>query len=92
MNNAGIVINGSVEEMVEEDWERIFSVNVKSIYLMSRTVIPLMRAKGGGSIVNMASGSAFIGFPMHRAYRATKAAIVLVGKSLATRYANDGML
>ncbi|WP_119389479.1 SDR family NAD(P)-dependent oxidoreductase [Taklimakanibacter lacteus] len=89
VNNAGIVLNGSVEEMAEDDWDRIFAVNVKSVYLLSRSVIPLMRAKGGGSIVNVASESAFIGFPMHHAYCATKAAVVHLGRSMATRYAAD---
>jgi NAD(P)-dependent dehydrogenase (short-subunit alcohol dehydrogenase family) len=89
VNNAGIVINGSVEEMEEEDWDRLFAVNVKSIYLMSRTVIPHMRALGGGSIVNIASESAFIGFPMHHAYCASKAAVVHLCRSMATRYAVD---
>lgn len=89
VNNAGTVISGGLEEMSEADWDRVFDVNVKSIYLVTRHAIPLLRAAGGGSIINMASESAFIGFPMHPAYCASKAAVVHLSRSMATRYAPD---
>lgn len=89
VNNAGISIVGGLEEMSEADWDRTFAVNVKSIFLLSRRVIPMMRAKGGGSIVNIASESAFIGFSMHPAYCASKAAVVHLSRSMAARYAPD---
>ncbi|MFQ8432778.1 SDR family NAD(P)-dependent oxidoreductase [Amaricoccus sp. W119] len=91
VNNAGISIPGGLEEMPEEAWDRIFSVNVKSVYLVSREVIPMMRASGGGSIINVASESAFIGFAMHPAYCASKAAVVHLSRSMAARYAKDGI-
>lgn len=91
VNNAGISIPGGLEEMPEEDWDRIFAVNVKSVYLVSREVIPMMRASGGGSIINVASESAFIGFAMHPAYCASKAAVVHLSRSIAARYAKDGI-
>lgn len=91
VNNAGISIPGGLEEMDEADWDRIFAVNVKSVYLVSREVIPLMRRGGGGSIINMASESAFIGFSMHPAYCASKAAVVHLSRSMAARYAKDGI-
>ena len=89
VNNAGIAITGGLEEMSEADWDRTFAVNVKSILLLGRRVIPLMRQAGGGSIVNIASESAFIGFPMHPAYCASKAAVVHLSRSMAVRYAPD---
>lgn len=89
VNNAGISIPQGIEEMSEADWDRTFAVNVKSIYLLSRRVIPLMRQAGGGSIINMASESAFIGFPMHPAYCSSKAAVMHLSKSMATRYAPE---
>lgn len=89
VNNAGTVISGGLEEMPEADWDRVFAVNVKSIYLVTRRAIPMMRAAGGGSVINMASESAFIGFPMHPAYCASKAAVVHLSRSMATRYAPD---
>lgn len=91
VNNAGTAISGGLEELTEEQWDRQFAVNVKSIFHVSRRVIPLMRAVGGGSIINMASESAFIGFPMHPAYCASKAAIVQLSRSMAVRYAPDNI-
>lgn len=91
VNNAGTAISGGLEEMSEDEWDELFAVNVKSIYLMSRHAIPLMRANNGGSIINMASESAFIGFPMHPAYCATKAAVVHLSRSMAVRYAPDAI-
>jgi NAD(P)-dependent dehydrogenase (short-subunit alcohol dehydrogenase family) len=90
-NNAGIAVVGGVEEISEEGWDRQFAVNVKSIYLVSRRVIPLMRQAGGGSIINMGSESAFVGFPMHPAYCASKAAVVHLSRSMAVRYAPEGI-
>lgn len=89
VNNAGISIPGGLEEMSEEDWRATFSVNVGAIHLVGRRVIPMMRAAGGGAIVNIASESAFIGFPMHPAYCASKAAVVHLSRSMAVRYAPD---
>src|SRR5947209_18131395 len=55
-NNAGIIRRASVTELSEQDWDRVMDVNVKSMFLMSREVIPIMTKAGGGSIINMASG------------------------------------
>jgi len=91
VNNAGISISGGLEEIDEADWDLTFAVNVKSAYLVSRRIIPQMRAGKGGSIVNVASESAFIGFAMHPAYCASKAALVHLSRSMAARYAKDGI-
>jgi NAD(P)-dependent dehydrogenase (short-subunit alcohol dehydrogenase family) len=88
-NNAGIAVNGTVEELTEAQWDWQYAVNVKSIFLVSRVVIPLMRQAGGGSIINMASESAFVGFPMHPAYCSSKAAVVHLSRCMATRYAPE---
>lgn len=90
-NNAGIAVVGELEEITESDWDRQYTVNVKSIYLVSRAIIPLMRSAGGGSIINMASESAFVGFPMHPAYTSSKAAVVHLTRSMAVRYAEDNI-
>ncbi len=90
-NNAGIAVVGELEEITEADWDRQYNVNVKSIFLVSRTIIPLMRDAGGGSIINMASESAFVGFPMHPAYTSSKAAVVHLSRSMAVRYAEDNI-
>jgi NAD(P)-dependent dehydrogenase (short-subunit alcohol dehydrogenase family) len=88
-NNAAIVVVGSIEELTEEQWDLQYAVNVKSIFLVSACVIPLIRRAGGGSIINVASESAFVGFPMHPAYCSSKAAVVHLSRSMAVRYASE---
>lgn len=90
-NNAGIAVVGELEEISEADWDRQYAVNVKSIYLVSRAILPLMREAGGGSIINMASESAYVGFPMHPAYTSSKAAVVHLTRSMAVRYAEENI-
>ena len=90
-NNAGTVIVGGIEELTEEQWDLQYAVNVKSIFLVSASVIPLIRKAGGGSIINVASESAFVGFPMHPAYCSSKAAVVHLSRSMAVRYASENI-
>ncbi len=90
-NNAGIAVVGELEHISEADWDRQYAVNVKSIYLVSRAIIPLMREAGSGAIINMASESAYVGFPMHPAYTSSKAAVVHLTRSMAVRYAEDNI-
>src|SRR5207237_5305827 len=54
-NNVGIAEMGSVVEVTEESWDRVFSVNLKSAYLAMKHVIPLMESQGGGSTINISS-------------------------------------
>lgn len=83
LNNAGIIRRASVTELSEEDWDRVMTVNVKSIFLMSRQVIPIMARAGGGSIINMASGWGLAGGPRAAVYCASKGAVVLLTKAMA---------
>jgi NAD(P)-dependent dehydrogenase (short-subunit alcohol dehydrogenase family) len=82
-NNAGIMRRASVVELREDDWDRVMSVNVKSIFLMSRQVIPTMAKAGGGSIINTASGWGIAGGPRAAVYCASKGAVVLLTKAMA---------
>ena len=82
-NNAGIMRRASVVELSEEEWDRVMSVNVKSIFLMSRQVIPIMAKAGGGSIINTASGWGIAGGPRAAVYCASKGAVVLLTKAMA---------
>jgi NAD(P)-dependent dehydrogenase (short-subunit alcohol dehydrogenase family) len=82
-NNAGIIRRASVLELSEEDWDRVVAVNVKSIFLMSRQVIPIMAKAGGGSIINTSSGWGLVGGPRAAAYCASKGAVVLLTKAMA---------
>ncbi len=82
-NNAGIIRRATVLELSEDDWDRVMAVNVKSIYLLSREVIPHMQKAGGGTIVNTASGWGLAGGAKAAVYCASKGAVVLLTKAMA---------
>ena len=82
-NNAGIIRRATILDLSEEDWDRVMAVNVKSIYLLSREVIPHMQRAGGGSIINTASGWGLAGGAKAAAYCASKGAVVLLTKAMA---------
>jgi NAD(P)-dependent dehydrogenase (short-subunit alcohol dehydrogenase family) len=82
-NNAGIMKRATVLDLSEEDWDRVMAVNVKSIYLLSREVIPHMQKAGGGSIINTASGWGLSGGARAAVYCASKGAVVLLTKAMA---------
>lgn len=82
-NNAGIIRRASVVEISEQDWDAVMAVNVKSIFLMSREIIPIMAKAEGGSIINTASGWGLAGGPRAAAYCASKGAVVLMTKAMA---------
>ena len=86
-NNAGILIEGTIEEVSEEDWDRTIAVNVKGAFLMTKEVIPHMLRQGKGVIVNNASCSGLVGDRAAIAYNASKAAVVMMTKCLALDYA-----
>src|SRR5581483_1351733 len=82
-NNAGIIRRAAITELGEDDWDRVMDVNVKSIYLLSREVIPVMVKAGGGSIINTASGWGISAGPKAAVYCASKGAVVLLTKAMA---------
>ena len=90
-NNAAIQINGSVTDLEEADWDRVFAVNVKGIYLCSRACIPHMRSKGGGAVVNAASIQGMASQKGVAAYGASKGAVIALTRSMALDYAGDGI-
>jgi NAD(P)-dependent dehydrogenase (short-subunit alcohol dehydrogenase family) len=91
VNNAGIIARRSVVELDEKDWDRVMDVNVKSVYLMSKYAVPIMRAGGGGSIINTSSGWGLVGGPDAAVYCASKGAVVLLTKSMAIDFGSDGI-
>jgi NAD(P)-dependent dehydrogenase (short-subunit alcohol dehydrogenase family) len=82
-NNAGIIRRATVMDLSEDDWDRVMAVNVKSIYLLSREVIPHMEKQGAGSIINTASGWGLAGGAKAAVYCASKGAVVLLTKAMA---------
>nr|GFC89090.1 secoisolariciresinol dehydrogenase-like [Tanacetum cinerariifolium] len=75
VNNAGIAHVGNVETTPEADFERVYQVNVKGAYNCLFAAVPLMKAQGGGAIVNMASIAAHVGLTDRFAYSMSKGAI-----------------
>jgi 2-keto-3-deoxy-L-fuconate dehydrogenase len=96
-NCAGIVVNGSVVDCTETDWDKSFEINVKSMFRMCQAFLPGMlahaKAKDGSvSIINMASmASSIKGFPNRSAYGATKAAVIGLTKSIAADFIRQGV-
>ena len=91
VNNAGIWRGGRVEETTENDWDDMFAVNAKGVFLGTRAVIPAMRRAGGGSIVNVSSSVATIGVDRATAYPAAKGAVRTFSKLTAIQYAGEGI-
>lgn len=86
VNNAGttsFVPLEDLEGMTDEQWDRIFAVNVKGTFNCSRAVIPIMESMGSGAIINIASIAGMIGTGSSIAYCASKAGVISITKSLA---------
>ncbi len=92
VNNAGINIRKPIEEMSIDEWNTMMNVNTGSTFLGCKYAIPIMRKMGGGAIINTSSVCGLIGHKYTpEAYTATKGAVTLLTKSIAARYAKDGI-
>ncbi len=92
VNNAGVTSRGLIEDISVDDWTRVMDVNVKGGFLGTKASIPLMRANGGGSIVNISSGAAIAPQPnTSGAYSASKGAVRIFTKSTAIQYAGENI-
>ncbi|MGA6152786.1 SDR family NAD(P)-dependent oxidoreductase [Stenotrophomonas sp. NPDC087984] len=90
-NNAGIIRRSTVCEITEDDWDLVMAVNVRSIMLMSRLVIPGMAAQGGGSIINTGSGWGISGGRRAVSYCASKSAVVNMTRAMAIDHGPDNI-
>ena len=90
VNNAGIASRKTIEETSVEDWDNIFAINARGVFLGTKHSIPEMRKAGGGSIVNISSAAGIAPSPGTAAsYAATKGAVRLFTKAAATQHASD---
>ncbi|MCZ6635176.1 MAG: SDR family NAD(P)-dependent oxidoreductase [bacterium] len=91
-NNVGILEVGGPVEASEESWDRVFEVNLKSMFLTCKSVLPHMEQQGGGAIVNISSiaGIRYLGVP-YISYSTTKAAIIQFTQSIALQYAEKNI-
>jgi 2-keto-3-deoxy-L-fuconate dehydrogenase len=91
-NCAGFVHHGTILDCSPKDWDFSFNLNVKSMYLVTRALLPGMLAGGGGSIINMSSiASSVKGLPNRFVYGATKAAVIGLTKAIAADYVKQGI-
>jgi NAD(P)-dependent dehydrogenase (short-subunit alcohol dehydrogenase family) len=90
-NNAGIWRGGTILDISEDDWDRTMAVNIKGIYLVSRSAVQQMMRQGSGSIINAASVAALRGSPMSAAYNASKGAVMLLTKCMALDFGRYGI-
>lgn len=92
VNNAGGLLGAvPLHEHSLELWQRTLQLNLTSVFLAMRAMIPLMSRSGGGSIINIASVSGVIGQTDGSAYQAAKAAVILLTRNAAMTYAQDGI-
>lgn len=92
VNNAGILLNfDMVGNITEEQYDRMFDVNVKGQFLSAKYCLPVMVEKGGGVIVCVASVSSFLGQTGAGIYNATKAAVLLLTKNIAMDYGHNNI-
>lgn len=90
-NNAGINHYGKLADTEESDWDKVMAVNVKSVYLTCKYVIPVMAAQNKGSIVNTGSTASLVGLKSLAVYTASKGAVLQLTRNMALDYAKDGI-
>lgn len=91
-NNVGITIPGGAVELSEENWDKIMNVNLKSMFLTAKFVLPQMEEQGGGVIINIASVNAIRSLPVIAiAYAASKAGVIALTREIAIQYAPKGI-
>lgn len=90
VNNAGTThLNKPMLEISEDEFDRVFAVNVKGVFLFSQAVVPLFRQRGGGVIINIGSTAGLRPRPGVSAYNATKGAVHVLTKTMAVELALD---
>jgi 3-oxoacyl-[acyl-carrier protein] reductase len=94
VNNAGSMVERlTLAEMTEEVWDRVMDVNLKSVYLCSQAVLPMMKRQGEGRIINMTSVSARNGgSPSSVAYATAKGGVSTLTRAMAKELVSDGIL
>jgi NAD(P)-dependent dehydrogenase (short-subunit alcohol dehydrogenase family) len=94
VNNAGLYATLPMRPFTEiplDEWHRVMDVNVASMFLTCRAIVPVMRARGGGKIVNISSGTPFRGVPFLLHYVTSKGAIVAFTRALANELGKDSI-
>ncbi len=91
VNNAGMNIRKPLVEYTLDEWNTVLDTNLTSVFLVSRSFIPMMKGRGYGRIINLASMMSHVSLPGRTAYSASKAAMLGVTRALAQELADDGI-
>ena len=91
VNNAGVYMVKPITEIEQEDWQQLFDINVKGVFLGMKHVVPPMRENGRGSIINMSSIAGLAGVAGHTCYGGSKGAVRLMTKDMAMEVADTGI-
>jgi NAD(P)-dependent dehydrogenase (short-subunit alcohol dehydrogenase family) len=91
INNAGIGAQGTVEENGDDEWHRVFNVNVHGIVRVSRGALPFLRQSSHAAIVNTCSVAADVGLPRRALYSATKGAVLALTRAMAADHLGEGV-
>ena len=89
--NAGISVSGLINQLAEEDWDRLFDINVKGIYLCIKAAMPAFLRKHSGSIITVSSVWGQVGASCEAAYSATKGAVIALTRALAKELGPSGI-
>jgi NAD(P)-dependent dehydrogenase (short-subunit alcohol dehydrogenase family) len=91
VNSAGVSLWRPLAETSYEDWRRVHSIDLDGPFLVTRETLPLLRAAGGGTIVNLASGAGMRPLPNLGAYCSAKAGLVMLSRALALEFAGENI-
>ena len=91
INNAGVIARKPIVEFTLEEWRRVMDTSVTAAFLMCRSLVPHMRGRGYGRILNMTSTMSRVSLPGRSAYSASKAALLGMTRALALELAGEGI-
>ncbi len=91
VNNAGIIHRATAEETSERQWRETMAVNLDAVFFLSRAAVPLLRERGGGAILNIASDWGLVGGARAVAYCASKGAVVQLTRAMALDHAGENI-
>lgn len=91
VNNAGIARHQNMEDIKESDWDEVLAVNLKSVFLVTQAVLPGMRRRHWGRIINLSSGAAQTGGVVGLHYTASKAGVEGLTRAYASRLVKEGI-
>jgi NAD(P)-dependent dehydrogenase (short-subunit alcohol dehydrogenase family) len=89
VNNAAVLLAGTAESLKEDEWDQTFNINVRGLWLLSRAVLPSMRAAGGGAIINIGSVLSLVGARNRVAYSASKGAVLALTRAMSLDHAAE---